>query len=367
MIMMNFIPWAQPNFWGKEKDYALDALESLWISGGAYIEKLEHAFAEILQKPYVLTTSNGTTALHLAYLGLGLQPGDEIIVPGFAFMGAANIALHLGVKPVFAEVDPETWCLTVRNVEQRITPRTKAIVPIHTYGNVCAMDGILELAHRKHLAVIEDCAEALFSKYANRYCGTFGQVNTFSFQATKTITTGEGGLVVTDDEVLYKKMTLYRSHGLLERGRYWHEVPGHNFRLTNIQAALGYAQVEQKETIITERKRVHLQYKACLEDVDGIRLQYFPEKVEPVLWAIALKLDQKAFPQGRDHVMAQLKEQDIETRPGFIASSLLTIYEPHRLRVSEEISQHVISLPTFPTLTNEHIQGICHCLKTLRR
>ena len=365
--MIDYIPWARPNFWGNEKEYAIDALESLWISGGAYVEKLERALTDILNKPYVLTTSNGTTALHLAYLALGIQPGDEIILPGFAFMGAANIALHLGAKPVFADVVPETWCLAVDDIERKITPRTRAIVPIHTYGNVCAMDEIQDLAQRKHLAVIEDCAEALFSKYASRYCGTFGQVNTFSFQATKTITTGEGGMVVTGSEELYNTMKLYRSHGLLQRGRYWHEVPGHNFRLTNIQAALGYAQVEQKDTVIRERKRVQSQYNTCLRQIAGIELQQFSEKVDPVLWAIAMKLDPNAFPQGRDRVMTQLREQNIETRPGFLASSMLTIYTPHRLPQSEKLSQHVISLPTFPTLTNEQIQGICSCLETLRR
>jgi perosamine synthetase len=365
--MGDFIPWAKPSFWGKETEYMVEALQSTMISGGPFIEKLERQFSEIFNTKYVLSTSNGTASLHLAYLSIGLQPGDEIIVPGFAFMAAANIALHMKLKPVFAEVDPNTWCLTAPEIEKKITARTRAIVPVHTYGNMCPMPAIMELAKGKGITVIEDCAESLFSRYAGRYCGTFGDVNTFSFHATKTITTGEGGLVVTEDEDIYRKMLLYRSHGLLQRGRYYHELPGHNFRLTNLQAALGCAQLEQRERIVSERRRVHRQYKKHLAGKEGITLQEFEPNVDPILWALAARLDERAFPQGRDGVIEQLRERGIETRPGFIASSLMKIYEPHRLPISEAISQAVISLPTFATLTDEQIQAICTQILRLKR
>lgn len=362
------IPWTRPNFWGNEIKYVNDAMESTWISGGVYIEKLEKAFSGKLNKKYVLTTSNGTTSLHVIYLALGLQEGDEIIVPGFGFMGAANIAMQMKIKPVFAEVDPETWCITAREIEKRITKKTKAIVPIHTYGNVCDMDAIMNLAKKRNLIVIEDCAESLFSKYKKRYCGTFGHINSFSFQATKTLTTGEGGMVVTDNEELFKKMCLYRSHGLIERGRYWHEVPGHNFRLTNLQAAMGYAQLQQIRKIILERSRVFNKYKKSFYNEKGIKLQKFNSDVEPVLWAFAMKLDPKAFPQGRDKVIEQLKSKGIETRPGFVAASLLNIYgKINKLPICENISNNVISLPSFPTLTDEQIEYVCKQLKGFRR
>ena len=367
MIMQNQIPWAKPSFWGSERDYVIDALESSWISGGAYLEKLEKRFSELLSKKYVLTTSNGTTAIHLSYLVVGLQTGDEVIVPGFAFMAAANVALNMKARPVFAEVDPHTWCITANEIERRITPKTKAVVPIHTYGNMCNMDEIMELANHKRILVLEDCAEALFSKYDGRYCGTFGLINSFSFHATKAITTGEGGMVVTDNEEAYKKLLLYRSHGLLERGRYYHEVPGYNFRLTNIQAALGYAQLEHYGRVICERERVHRQYKKSLEGDEGVTLQEFDYRVDPVLWAFAVKLDPRAFPQGRDVVIEQLREKNIETRPGFVASSLLKIYDAHSLPICEEISKSIISLPTFATLTDEQVQLICKQLLKLKR
>ena len=366
-MVQQHIPWSQPSFWGNERQYVVDALDSGWISGGSYVDNLEKRFSEILKKRYVLTTSNGTTAILLSYLCIDVQPGDEIIVPGFAFMAAANMAVHMKARPVFAEVDTRTWCLTASEVEKRMTSKTKAIVPVHTYGNVCDMNEILGLANHEGLVVLEDCAEALFSRYNDQYCGTFGHVNSFSLHATKTITTGEGGLVVTDDERAYRKMLLYRSHGLSRRGTYYHEVPGHNFRLTNIQAALGCAQLEHLEQIVRERRRVHEQYRNCLTEERGVRLQQFDRRVDPVLWALAVKIDPRAFPQGRDAVIGQMKSEGIETRPGFVASSQLTIFDAPDLPVCEDLSRNVICLPTFATMTNEQIQFVCKQFLRLRR
>lgn len=362
------IPWAKPNFWGNEIKYVTDALESTWLSGGAFLDKLENNFIQLLQKKHALAVSNGTTAIHLAYLALGLKPGDEVIVPGFGFMAAANIALHMGLKPVFVEVDPDTWCLSAEKLPQYISAKTKAIIPIHTYGNVCDMDVIMKIANAQGITVIEDCAESLFSKYKGKYCGTIGQISTFSFQATKTITTGEGGLVVTDSDELNKKMVLYRSHGM-DRGKkfYWHELPGHNFRLTNLQAAMGLAQFEKLDSIVMERQRVYTEYKKYLAGVDGLAMQKFETEVKPVVWAVAVKLDMNAFPQGRDKVIDQLHEKGIETRPGFYAASKLKIYDCSSLPICEEISETVISLPSFPTLQNDQISYICERLVHLKK
>jgi perosamine synthetase len=192
------------------------------------------------------------------------------------------------------------------------------------------------------------------------------QLGTFSFQATKTITTGEGGMVVTADDRLSELMCLYRSHGMIHK-RYWHEVAGHNFRLTNLQAALGCAQFESLEKIVNERKRVHERYKVLLSDVPGISMQFFAPEVDPVLWAIAVKLSSDAFPQGRDRVMEQMKLKNIETRPGFYPPSQMKLYECAPLPICEEISLHTISLPTYPSLSDTQIEFICTCLKGLRR
>ncbi|MCD4795141.1 MAG: DegT/DnrJ/EryC1/StrS family aminotransferase [Bacteroidales bacterium] len=361
------ISWVQPYFWGNEIAYVNDAVKSTWISGGSYIKKLEDSFSDLFNINNSITTSNGTTSIHLAYLAVGIKPGDEIIVPGFAFMAAANIALHFGAKPIFADVDPKTWNITASEIEKKITKKTKAIVPVHTYGNVCDMDEIMNIANKYNIWVIEDVAEALFSKYKDKYAGTFGHLSSFSFQATKTITTGEGGMLITANKELSDKMKLYRSHGLSERGKYWHEVPGHNFRLTNMQAALGVAQFEKRNDIIAARKNMHNLYLKNLKNIDEIELQYFEPNINPVLWAFALKISKKVFPQGRDILIEQLKEAGIETRPGFIASSRLKIFHTHNVPVSEMLGDAVISLPSVPTLNEEKIYFICNQLLKLKK
>ena len=366
--MQNFIPWAAPNYWGNEIKYVNEALESTWISGGVFVDKIEDSFSDFFNKKHALAVSNGTAAIHLAYLGLNLKPGDEVIVPGFGFMAASNIALQMGLKPVFAEVDPDTWCLSVEELSRCITSKTKTILPVHTYGNVCRMDEISELANDYGIPVIEDCAESLASKYKQKYAGTYGTISTFSFQATKTITTGEGGLVITEDEAISRKMKLYRSHGM-DRSKkyYWHELPGHNFRLTNFQAAMGVAQFEKLDTIIINKQRVYEEYKKHLSGADGLVMQKFETEVEPVVWAVSIKLDVNAFPQGRHKVISQLHEKGIETRPGFYAASKLKIYDCPSLPVCEEISENIISLPSFPTLQNDQISYICEQLIHLKK
>jgi perosamine synthetase len=283
-------------------------------------------------------------------------------------MAAANVALLCGAKPVFVDVDPFTWCINPAAIERAITSKTKAIVAIHTYGNVASMDAILEIGRTRSVVVIEDAAESLGSRWKGQMSGTLGTMGTYSFHATKTLTTGEGGMVVTHDPDLDRRLQLYRSHGMLrERRYYWHEVAGHNFRLTNMQAAMGCAQLETIDRIVERRIAVHKRYGKELEGQNGVMLQRFESAVSPVLWALALKIDPAAFPQTRDEIIAEMRLAEIECRPGFYASSQQPIYPPHRLAVTEDISRQVISLPTFPDLTDEQIAFISQTLLKLRR
>jgi perosamine synthetase len=363
------IPWAAPVFWNNERRYVAEALDSTWISGGPYVERLEQTVSALCGGRRALCTSNGTTALHLAYAALGLGPGDEIVVPGFAFMAGANVALHVGARPVFCEVDPRTWCATAAAMERCITPRTKALIAVHTYGNVCNMEPIRELARAREVALIEDAAEAFASRYQGRLTGTLAPIGTFSFQATKVITTGEGGMVIAEDERLFESMRLYRSHGMdRSRAYYWHEVPGYNFRLTNLQAALGCAQLESLDRIVRERKRVHEGYRRRLGGVDGIEPQLFAPEVDPVLWAFALRLEPRAYPQGRDPLIKQLAERQVETRPGFYPASQMRHLYPGcpALPVCEALGGSVISLPSYPALQDRELDFICEALLGLR-
>jgi perosamine synthetase len=228
------------------------------------------------------------------------------------------------------------------------------------------MDEIIALANERGIWVIEDAAEALASRYKGCLAGTMGTIGTYSFQATKTISTGEGGMVVTKDVELDKQMRLYRNHGMLKT-RYCHEVAGHNFRLTNLQAALGCAQFEKLDHIIAERRRVHHQYTERLSTISGLTLQHFPSEVDPVLWAIAVRLDPSAYPSGRDKVMEMLAIEGIETRPGFYPPSVMDLYSCPKLPICEQLSRQILSLPTYPTLSEKEIDFICSKLSKLMR
>lgn len=355
-----FIPWAEPRFWGSEERLVADALKSTWISGGPYVDKLESELRNYCGSPYVAVTSNGTTAIHAAYLALGVRAGDEVIVPSFGFMAAANVALRIGAVPVFADVDPETWCVTAATLRRCITEKTKGIVPVHTYGNVCDMDGILELAEGSGIWVLEDAAEAFGSLYRGKQAGTSAQIGTYSFHATKTITTGEGGAVCTRDAALHEKLLLYRSHGVGNR-RYWHEVAGHNFRMPNMQAALGCAQIERIDDIATERHRVYRSYVTALAEVKGAKLQRMTDGVQPLVWTVAVRLDPAIYGQGRDAVMTSMNERGIETRPGFHAAGEMThLYAAPEAIEAMELARQVICLPSSPTVSDEEIcQIVC--------
>lgn len=361
-----FIPWASPTYWGNEEKYVLDALKSSWISGGQYVERLERDFGAFCSVEHVVSSSNGTTAIHMAYLALGIGPGDEVIVPGFGFMAAANVALHVGAKPVFCEVDPRSWCMTAADAERCITEKTKAIVPIHSYGNVCDMDDLVELARKHDLILMEDAAEAIGSRYRGVIAGTIAEAGVYSFHATKTITTGEGGAVTCRDTQLADRMRLFRSHGMSVK-RYWHEVAGHNFRLANMQAAIGCAQLENMETIVRERHRVYAKYAEMLLPIEGISLQHYASDVDPVVWAIALQVDEGMFRSGRDGLIKTLLQQGIETRPGFFSADTMPhIYGHQVLPICRQLGQQVLSLPSSPVVTDEQIGFICDALANAR-
>ncbi len=386
--MRERIPWAKPDLGEAEKKLLVEALDSTWISGGPFVDRLEaeftalHGLGQGSQVPggqsfsspgggggglRGLTTSNGTTALQLALAGLEIGRGAEVIVPGLTFVAPANMVLAMGAVPVFADIDPRTWCLDPAQVEARLTPRTKAILCVHLYGNVCAMDALADIARRRGIPLIEDAAQAVFSKYRGRYAGTFGSAGCFSFHATKTITTGEGGFVLTPDAGLFERMRVLRDHGMRSGKRYWHDVLGYNFRLTNLQAAVGCAQMARRGEFLEARKRMVRSYLARLAGIPGVAPQYFPPEVEPAVWAVAVKLDAKAFGGDRDWVIERLSEAGIETRPGFYPMSAMPPYQSARLAVSEDVGLNVLSLPSFPAITAEQIARVCDSLRALKR
>jgi perosamine synthetase len=358
----SMIPWARPKLFGNEEAMVVDALRSAWISGGPYVQRLERVAAEKMAVAEAIAVSNGTVALELALRGLGIGTGDEVIVPAFTFVAAANMVLSVGATPVYADVDARSWLLDAEEIDRLVTERTKAVLPVHLYGNVADMTAIKQRADAHGIAVVEDAAEAAFSRVDGRCAGTIGKVGTFSLHATKTITTGEGGLVVTDDGELAARMRIIRDHGMRQNMRYWHDVVGYNYRLTNLQAAIGCAQIEHLDEITAERRRIHARYRRALEGRESISLQHFSQNVDPVLWVITASLpvegDAPRTRKRRDAVMAALLEDGIETRPGFYALNVLPPYDCPDLPNARNASAAIVSLPTFFGLADDQIDYI---------
>jgi perosamine synthetase len=363
---MKQVPYAKPFLSVKENQLVAEALRSTWISDGPFVHRFETTLARQLSTPHAISTSSGTTALHLALLALRIKKDDEVLVPGFAFASAANMILSVGAKPVWVDVDEHTWCLSPALAENAITHKTRALIVVHPYGGVADMPAIRALCRRKRITLIEDAAESFFSTYRGRPAGTWGDIGCFSFQATKTITTGEGGCVVTSSAALEKRMRLIRNHGLLPTRHYRHSEIGHNFRMTNIQAALGVAQLIRFPEILQRKQKIYAAYKDILSNQDGITLQHFPEDVSPAVWMTALRLSPRIF-GSRDSLIRKLRSKGIETRPGFSAFSSMPIYKAPRLPIADRISAEVLSLPTFTGITQEEIRRVCRSLLACRK
>jgi len=285
----------------------------------------------------------------------------------FSFVAPVNMVIASGARPVYADIDCATWCIDPDSVKRRITNKTKAIIAVHTYGNVCDMDALMALAKKHRLYIIEDAAEAAFSRYRGKCAGTFGDIGCFSFQATKTIAMGEGGFVLTADRRLYEKMRIIRDHGMRKGRRYWHDVLGYNFRLTNLQAAVGCGQLENSDNIISSRERVYADYSERLAHQPGISLQCFRPQVKPLVWAIAAKIDPGLFKGDRDFLINALLGKGIETRPGFYPFSAMPLYKAPWLPVSRDVGANVISLPSFGALSRKEILFVCGQLEKLRK
>lgn len=361
------IPWAKPLLTGKEKKYVNQALDSTWISGGFFVERLEQEFLHRIKMPYGISTSSGTTALYLALLGLNIGPYDQVIVPGFCFAAAVNMVKSVGARPVYADIDPLTWCLEPSDVSRKVTAKTKAIMAVHPYGNLCDMDRLKEIAAKNKIFLVEDAAESLFSQYRNKFAGSLGDVGCFSFQATKTLTTGEGGFICWKDKAFCERMKILRNHGMVSRKHYWHEVVGHNFRLTNLQAAVGCAQLEAVGDVIRLRQKGFKLYLKHLSKIPGVVLQKITDGVTPVMWTVAVKIDPRAFGMGRDRLIKRLMDEGIETRPGFYSFDLMPPYQAPRLRHCHEVSQHVLCLPFFAGISEKQIIAVTSLLRKLAK
>lgn len=361
--MKNFIPISKPSITEKEVAYVTDAVSSTWISSlGKYIDCFEQQFAEFCGTKYAVSVSNGTVALHLAMVALGIGEGDEVIVPDLSFIATANTILHANATPVFADIDPKSLCISPAEIEKLITPRTKAIIPVHLYGHPANMKAINEIALKHNLYVIEDAAEAHGATVSGKKVGSFGICSCFSFYGNKNITTGEGGIITTNDAALNERLRFLRDHAMSKEKRYWHTESGYNYRMTNMQAALGCAQMERVEELLSRKKEIFGHYQSGLMDVDGLSLNRTSEDVTNAYWLVCLEIEGYDETQ-RNIFMERLREKGVDSRPYFYPMSDMPYLKSANTPVSHDVSKRGINLPTYFDLTEQEIAYICEVVK----
>jgi perosamine synthetase len=348
----------------------MDCLESTWISStGEYIHRFEAAFGAFCETSHAISCSNGTVALHLALLALGVSPGDEVIVPTLTFVATANAVTYCGAHPVFVDSEPETWNIDTERLEAAVTPRTRGIVVVHLYGHPVDMDPVLAVARRHGLFVVEDAAEAHGARYRGRPVGSLGDIATFSFYGNKIMTTGEGGMVVTNNAGLAEATRQLRGQGVDPLRRYWFPVIGYNYRLTNVAAAIGLAQLEMATWHMQRRWEIASWYREELEGLRGVVWQAERPWARHAYWMCTVLVDDAVA--DRDHVMARLAEQGIETRPIFYPLHTLPPYQTSDstspFPVAERLARQGLSLPTWAGLTREDIGHISACLRVCVR
>jgi perosamine synthetase len=357
---------AQPVLDGRETEYVLECLQSGWISShGRFIGAFEQAFADFCGVRHAVATNNGTTALHLALVGLGVEPGDEVIVPTLTYIASANTVRYCGAAPVFVDSDPVTFNLDPAQVEARITPRTKAIMPVHLYGHPADMDPIRDIARRHGLRVVEDAAEAIGATYHGARTGGLGDCAAFSFFGNKIITTGEGGMVTTDDDALAARLRLYRSQGMDPARRYWFPVVGYNYRMTNVAAAIGLGQFERIDAHLAARRRVAQGYDRRLARRQDLVLPATASGAGHVFWMYTVLLPRDAR-RSRDEVVARLDQAGVETRPVFHPLHRQPPYlDPAQgpFPTADDIAARGLNLPSHGALTEADLDRVCAALQ----
>jgi perosamine synthetase len=359
--LLPLIKLYQPDLTGNERKYVLECIDSSWISSnGVFVQRLEDEFAKIVGVDHAIAVSNGTVALHLALHALGIGPGDEVIVPSLTYIAPVNAIAQTGAKPVFVDSRLDDWLMDPDEIEKKLTPRTRAIMAVHLFGEICDMPTLGELAMRNGLTIIEDAAEVVGCTLRGQHAGTFGAVGTFSFYGNKTVTTGEGGMVVTNDASLAERLRLLKGQGQSPTRRYWHTERGFNYRMTNICAAIGLAQIERLPAILSRKRAIAAQYRDLLKNVPVVFQKRSPQ-VESGEWLVSVLLPEQV---DRDEIMQRMLNDGVETRPVFCCAHQMPMYDSSlSMPVAEEISRRGISLPSHPQMTEREVNRVIQVLR----
>jgi perosamine synthetase len=365
------IPLTSPSFDGNEMQYVQDCVSSGWISSqGDYIPRFEEATRTFLDVDHAWAVTSGTMALQLAVQALDIGFGDEVIVPNFTFGASANAVMQRGATPVFVDVEAHSWTLDPARIEAAVTPRTKAIMPVHIYGQPCDMEAIMDIARRHRLRVIEDVAEAMGAEAYGRKLGSWGDVGCFSFFANKIITTGEGGLVTTNDSALSERLRILRDHGMQPQRRYWHIEAGTNGRMTNLQAAIGVAQMERISQFLSHRDQIMATYDRELADIPGIIPHKTTNWARRVCWLYSIQVDAEQFGLDRDGLLKRLGANGIECRPVFAPLHEQPAYGCEKTAscpVSVELGETAMSLPTGNDIPLVEVSRVAAVIRSLSR
>ena len=362
--MVRHIEFDAPNVSELEKQHLCRCIDSGFVSTfGPFISEFEQRFVEYLGVKKAVSTQSGTAAIHIALYELGIGARDEVIVPALTFIATINPILYVGAKPVIVDVDVDTWTINPKAIEEAITPRTKAIIPVHLYGNPCQMDKIVQVAREADIYVIEDATESLGSKYAGKYTGTLGDLGCFSFNGNKTITTGGGGMVVGNDEEKLDYIRFLVNQARDESREYYHPAVGFNYRMTNIEAAFGLAQMERLEEFLRKKKEFNAIYKEELKEIPFIHFQKEYEGAENSCWLSCVIFEKDADVAV---LQKQLKEQGIPTRRLFVPLAEFPPYRGYQqtdCRNSYHIYQRGLCLPSSTVNSNDDVYYVCESIK----
>jgi perosamine synthetase len=359
------IPVAEPEIGEEELKNVTEAVKSGWVSSkGPFVEEFEKSFSRYIRVKHGVATSNGTAALHLALSALGIGRGDKVLVPSLTFVAVANAVTYTGAEPIFIDSHPEYWCMNPSKIKKKIDGQTKAVIVVHLYGHPCDMDEIMCTAENHKLHLIEDCAEAHGAEYKGRKVGSFGIVSCFSFYGNKIITTGEGGTCLTNNEELAEKMRILRDHGMNPNKKYWHEVIGFNYRMTNIQAALGVAQLKKIDRLINQKRKIAHKYNKLLQNLSAVNLAPEMPWAKNVYWLYSV-LVKKTL---RNRVIEHLEKRGIEARPFFYPLHTMPPYRHNLiLSVAQELSAKGLNLPSGPRLSEEQVEEVVESLREVIR
>ena len=360
---------SEPDLTGKESEYVAECFKNNWISHGSFAAKAEAMFASLCNTNHCVMVNSGSSALHLALKAAGVGPGDEVICPSLTYFATVAAIAQVNATPAFCDVSSDTWCIEAQSIEERITPRTKAILLVDLYGNVPDLDSIIELAKIHNLTLIDDSAEAHGALYKGRSVAELVDMACYSFYANKVITSAEGGAVVTSNPKLAAHLKILRGQGQHPHQRFNHPVVGFNFRMTDLQAAVLCAQIERFDSIIAKRRRIFDTYQKLLKDIPGIWIKPTPSYCRATPWLFTITVNKIQYGHSRDELMEYLSGKGVETRPLFSPAHLMVPFRDRStlsgeyLPITEDLARTGMNLPTYNNLTQKQVRYICSLIR----